>query len=40
MTLCNFGQASLGAIRFKEQNVKITCELPDDRLYFETIKCL
>ncbi len=40
MTLCNSGQASLGATRFKEQNVKTTCESSDDRPYLETMRCL
>jgi hypothetical protein len=31
MTLCNSMQAILGATRFKEQNVKTTCESLNDR---------
>jgi hypothetical protein len=30
----------MGATSFKEQNVKTTCELPNDRPCIETMRCI
>jgi hypothetical protein len=40
MTLCNCNQVRLGTIKFKEQSVKTTCEMSNDRFGLETTKWL
>jgi len=40
MTLCTSKQVGLGATKFKEQNVKTTCESLDDRPSPKTTSCL